>query len=126
MSRRATAMLAVLALAGAVIVGCGSGSDSGGSADGGDMASGAPQGATQGFQKLEACLKRHGVEVPDRGSRGGPPDGTPPSGQAPSAKAKKAFEACRDELPEGLGPPPGGATPPNFDQGGSTPGVQRQ
>ena len=126
MSRRAIALLAALALSGAVVAGCGSGGDSDGSASASraqDMSSG---GAPEGLEALTACLERHGVKVPDRGSRGGPPGGKPPSGQAPSAKAQKAFEACRDELPEKLGPPTGGATPPSFDQSGSTPGVQRQ
>ena len=125
MNRRAIAMLAALALAGAVIAGCGGG-DSGGSS-GTSKARDTSSSAQQGFAALQACLERQGVKVPDRGSGGGPSGGKPPSGNAPSAKAQKAFEACRDKLPEGAGPPMGGSGPPNFDQsGGSAPDVQRQ
>jgi hypothetical protein len=124
MNRRAIAMLAALALAGAVIAGCGGG-DSGGSTSASNARE-TSSNAKQGFEALQACLERQGVELPDRGSGGGPPSGKPPSGEAPSAKAQKAFEACRDKLPEGAGPPAGGAGPPNLDQSGSTPGVQRQ
>jgi hypothetical protein len=135
MNRRAIALLAALALAGAVIAGCGGG-DSGGST-GSSNAQDTSSSRTQGFEALQACLEQQGVKLPDRGSGGGPsgsppsgnpPSGGTPSGGAPSAKARKAFEACRDKLPEGAGPPTGSAGPPSFDQGnnGSTPGVQRQ
>jgi hypothetical protein len=130
MNRRAIALIAALALAGAVIAGCGGG-DSGGST-GSSNARDTSSSAPQGFEALQACLERQGVKLPDRGSGGGPPSGNPPSGGAPSggapsAKARKAFEACRDKLPEGAGPPTDGAGPPSFDQSnGSTPGVQRQ
>jgi hypothetical protein len=133
MNRRAIALLAALALAGAVIAGCGGG-DSGGST-GSSNARETSSNRAQGFEALQACLEQHGVKAPNRGSGGGPPSGAPSSSGAPSAKARKAFEACRDKLPEGAGPPmngagpPSGATgPPSFDQSnnGSTPDVQRQ
>jgi hypothetical protein len=128
MNRRATALLAALALTGGVIAGCGGDEDAGASADGAsqDMASGAPQGVPAGIEKFEACLAEHGVEVPDRTSGGPPPDGGM-SGEGPSDEVKKAFEACQDELPEGAGPPTGGSGgPPNLDQNGSAPDTQRQ
>jgi hypothetical protein len=124
MNRRLIALVAALALAGAVIAGCGGG-DSGGSTGTGNARE-TSSNRMQGLEALQACLERQGVKLPDRGSGGGPPNGKPPSGGAPSAKAQKAFEACRDKLPEGAGPPTGGAGPPSFDQSGSTPGVQRQ
>ena len=128
MNKRAAALLAALALTAGVIAGCGGGDDAGASANGAsqDMASGAPQGVPAGVEKFEACLEEQGVKVPDRTS-GGPPPDSGMSGQGPSEKVQKAFAACQNELPEGVGPPgDGSGGPPNLDQSGSAPGTQRQ
>ncbi|MBA3262739.1 MAG: hypothetical protein H0T69_09795 [Thermoleophilaceae bacterium] len=119
MSKRTTPVLVALALAGGVIAGCGGGDDSGGSADSGarDTAS-RPQGAPPGSEDFQACLADQGVDIPDPGSGGGPPSG------GVSSKLQKAFEACQDKLPAGVGP--GGGGPPNLDQNGSVPDTQQQ
>ena len=128
MNKQATALLAALALTAGVIAGCGGDEDGGASADGAsqDLASGAPQGVQAGIENFKACLKEQGVEVPDRSSGESPPNGGM-SGEGPSDKVKKAFAACQDELPEGVGPPAGGSGgPPGFGQNGSAPESQRQ
>jgi len=75
------------------------------------------------FQAFANCLRDHGVDLPQLG-RGGPPgQGSPPrTGNGPPGfnpqdpDVRKAFQACRDKLPQGAGPgggPPGrGAAPP--------------
>ena len=123
MRRSAAALMAVLALTAGVAAGCGGDDDSSGSADSGAQPSGseAPPGAPAGIEEFQACLAEQGVELPDRGS------GPPPEGGM-SGHTQRAFEACRDELPEGIGPPdnrPGGV-PPDFDQNGSPPDTQIQ
>lgn len=79
------------------------------------------------------CLKENGVELPEGGGRppgdGQRPEGTPPAdGQRPRGgfggdeKTQKAFQACRDKLPEGArgGPPGGGGgAPPAQNDSGS-------
>jgi hypothetical protein len=83
-----------LASAGAVsilalgLAACGdSGSTSGSTSTAGERAN-----ARRGFlsdPKVQACLKKEGVQVPDfrRGNGNGPPNGQPPSGQPPSGQA---------------------------------------
>jgi hypothetical protein len=103
MRRRATALLAALALTAGVAVGCGEDEKSGGSADSGAQGrtSEAPQGAPARIEDFQACLEKQGVELPEPGSGGAPP------GDGMSEKAREAFEACQDELPERVAP--GGA-----------------
>jgi hypothetical protein len=91
----------------------------------GDSSSGSGSTSTTGRQanvrgafsdpKVQACLKKEGVEVPDlrRGDANGPPptgtDGQPPSGQRPpdggfrdsaqGEKIRKALQKCGVTLP---------------------------
>jgi hypothetical protein len=100
MRRRATALLAALALTAGVAVGCGEDEKSSGSADSGAQGrtSEAPQGAPARIEDFQACLEKQGVELPEPGSGGAPP------GDGMSEKMREAFEACQDELPEGVAP----------------------
>lgn len=100
MKRRATALMAALALAGGLAAGCGGGDESNGDAGSGaqDAPSRAPQGAPAGIEEFQSCLEEQGVELPEPGSGGAPP------GQDMSAEAQNAFEACQDKLPEGAAP----------------------
>lgn len=53
-------------------------------------------------QEFRDCLADQGVELPD----GAPADGAPPSGFDPSdPDLQAALSACRDKLPQGVGPP---------------------
>jgi hypothetical protein len=117
--KRLAAVTLVLAAVG-VLAGCG-GDDSGTSGDqpAQNAPAAAPQGGPpEGIEDLQACLEKHGVDLPDP-ERGG----VPPAGGAPTEDTRKAFEACQDELPEGLGPPSGGGgAPPEL--GAGTPGTQ--
>ena len=102
MNRRAIALLAALALAGAVIAGCGGG-DSGGST-GASNARETSSTRAQGFEALQACLEQHGVKAPNRGSGGGPPSGAPSSSGAPSAKARKVHITGCGSVPSPTSP----------------------
>ncbi len=121
-------LVAVLVLAAALITGCGgsSGGSSGSSEDtsaaaSGEVSGGAP-GGPGGFEisdEVRACLKEKGVELPEPGAGGAPPEGfeggEPPQGGEPPAGFEggemnaKAFEECGVEMPQGK---PGG---PNVD-----------
>ena len=67
-----------------------------------------PQGGGPGgmntadMKKLQSCLKKQGVELPDRGS------GSPPGGAGAGSIDRSAMEACSQYMPSG-GPP--GAAP---------------
>ena len=100
MRRRATALLAALAVTAGVAVGCGEDEVSSRSADSGAQGrtSEAPQGAPAGIEDFQACLEKQGVELPEPGSGGAPP------GDGMSERTREAFEACQDELPEGVAP----------------------
>jgi hypothetical protein len=61
------------------------------------------------FVKFAACMRRHGVDVPDPGTGGGPGAGGPPGGRRGffnrnDPTVQTALKACRSQLPR----PPGG------------------
>jgi hypothetical protein len=95
------------------------GSSSAGSAS--TSTTGQQAGARRGLfsdPKVQACLKKEGVEVPDfRRGNGQPPNGQPPSGEAPpnggfrdssqGEKIRKALQKCGVTLPNrGQNSPP--------------------
>lgn len=104
MRRAAAALLAAAALAGGVGACGGDDSDSGSDAAATPAAPSADQRAA--FDELRQCLSEQGVDVPDPGS-GGPPG----ERGEPDPELLEAFEACRDILPAGELPGPGGAPP---------------
>ena len=65
------------------------------------------------LQEFRNCLRDQGVELPQGPPGGG---GPPPGLGSGDGATRKAFQACRDKLPQG-GAPPGGAPP-----GGGAPG----
>ncbi len=103
--------ISVVALA-ALVAGCGS--SNGGASSGGTKRS---------MEAFTACLKEHGVNLPEGGQPPGdgqPPSGSPPAGGQPPdmSKMQDAFAACGDLAPQrgqggGFGGPPGG-----FSNGG--------
>jgi hypothetical protein len=68
------------------------------------------------FVKFAACMRQHGVDVPDPGTGGGPGGGGPPGGRRGffdrnDPTVQTALKACRSRLPQGrggrFGGPPG-------------------
>ncbi len=115
-SRIALALVAIVLL----LSGCG-GSDSPTTTfDQGNAPPGLGQGAPGGadpaaLRRFASCMRRHGVDLPAAPTSGAlpapgsgsPQSGGPPSGRPQffgSAKARKAMQACRQNLPQ----PPGG------------------
>lgn len=111
--------LALAALAMLAIVGCGGGSggsetsaastsaSAGASGEGG-------QGGSGGFAEISeeerACLKEQGVELPEAGAGGAPPEG----GEMPEGEPPRGGEMPSGGPPEGGGTPPGEGGPPGF------------
>lgn len=116
-ARRAIGPMLAVALAAAALAGCGSDSSSAGAtASAPAPPSGAPQMSADRqaqFERLRACLKRQGVDLP-AGGPGGPPGGS--AGGAPGGTGgppqvdQEAMQACSKYLPQG-GPPGMGAPP---------------
>jgi hypothetical protein len=111
------AVLAVLLVAAAAgLAACGS-SSSASSASSSSSAAAGGAGSSAASAKFSACLKSHGVTLPQRGA--GAPAGGAAGGRAPggrrggffggaggrgasgSAKDRAAFSACRKDLPQG-------------------------
>jgi hypothetical protein len=55
------------------------------------------------FTKFSACMRQHGVDVPEPGSgpRTAPPGGGGPRFDRASPTAQAALKACQDKLPKG-------------------------
>ncbi len=112
--------VAMLGVAGMVVVGCGGG---GGSSTTSSTATGGGGGFnTAALQKYTKCLSKHGVKLPSRSGNGAPPNGGSfPAGGPPNGGS----------LPAGVTPPnggslPAGVTPPNGGSGGGgIPGVNQ-
>jgi hypothetical protein len=110
----------LLVVAAAGLTACGSSSSASSASSSSSAAAGGPS-STAAFTKFSACLKSHGVTLPQR--RGGAPAGgrAPGGGGAPaggrggglffggaggrgaagSTKDRAAFSACRKDLPSG-------------------------
>jgi hypothetical protein len=120
-ARRPTRLLALAGAISTLSVGLAACGDSS-SGSGSTSTTGQQAGARQGLfsdPKVQACLKKEGVQVPDfrRGNGNGPPSGQPPSGgsgQPPSGQAapnggfrdsaqaekvRKALQKCGVTLP---------------------------
>jgi hypothetical protein len=103
--------LGLALLAAGLLSACGSSNSSGNS-----TATAAGTATTGTRAALTACLKKHGITIPQgrRGPAGGPPGGVPgapgaggpPAGFPGNAKFQAAFKACGANLPAG---PRGGA-----------------
>ena len=111
--------VAMLGIAGMVIVGCGGG---GGSSSTSTTAAGGGGGFnTAALKKYTTCLSKHGVKLPKNTGNGAPPNGGSfPAGGPPNGGS----------IPEGAAPPnggslPAGVTPPNGGNGGGIPGVDQ-
>jgi hypothetical protein len=91
---KALALASVLAALAFLLAGCGSSGSSNGSA----TAPNAPprQISQDAFDKLQACLKNHGVTLPNGGPQGQPGH---PQQLTPDAKMQNAFQACRQYAP---------------------------
>lgn len=112
----------VLAIGALVLAGCGSGgSDSTGSttasagsseSSGGSEGGAGPPGKIEISADAKACLKEKGVELPEMGAGGEPPQGggIGPGGES-GEKMQKAFEECGVEMPEPKGGPGGEGAP---------------
>ncbi|MGA9635806.1 MAG: hypothetical protein WBQ41_11280 [Solirubrobacterales bacterium] len=84
----------------------------------------------QKMEDFRQCMQDNGAPGPPDRSKVGPSDGPPkPPSKADREKVQKAYEACKDKLPEGMqmagpprihrfrcGPPPG-APPKGTEQG---------
>ncbi|HWI70894.1 MAG TPA: hypothetical protein VNT55_02995 [Baekduia sp.] len=67
----------------------------------GDISDAQRQEFQDAFTKFSACMRQHGVDVPDNvGSGGGPPAGAAQIDQN-DPKVKAAISACQDKLPQG-------------------------
>ena len=108
-ARRAIGRMLAVALAAAALAGCGSDSSSAGATAAAPAPpSGAPQMSAERqaqFEKLRACLKRQGVDLPAGG-----PGGAPGGAGGPPQIDQDAMQACSKYLPQG-GPPGMGAPP---------------
>jgi hypothetical protein len=100
--------VAMLGVAGMVVVGCGGG---GGSSSTSTTAAGGGGGFdTTALKKYTKCLSKHGVKLPSRPGNGAPPNGGSfPAGGPPNGGS----------VPEGATPPNGG------NGGGGIPGVDQ-
>lgn len=114
---RAVAGAALVTALAVAAAGCGGGSSTPVAATTTAATGTVPGGAarTAAFQAFAACLREHGVTLPNGGFLGRRPGGTPPgTGAAPTTTTprqfrrpsrtpaqQKAFDACRSKLPAG-------------------------